>query len=304
MMNNSWLRTSMLLGAIAAGALLPEAHACNGLIRYFIALMMLSVFLQLHFSRDMFHSTHWRLLAANLAIAAGAWGTLRLAGEPELALAAFFIGITPTATAASVITGFLGGRVPYVIGAFLWTNLGVTLLMPVLLPVFLGASHPEGFGDSWLAILKSLLFVVAIPLAAAFLIRRCRPHWAQIAARMGMASFTLWAATIFLIVANASHFLRSQPDIPWERVGWIALTGVILCALNFAVGYRLGGRDYAPEASQSLGQKNTSLTIYLALAHADALTALGPTFYVLFHNLWNAWQLHRHDRRKQRNGPN
>ncbi|MEG2248861.1 MAG: hypothetical protein RSB88_08120, partial [Akkermansia sp.] len=49
------------------------------------------------------------------------------------------------------------------------------------------------------------------------------------------------------------------------------------------------------ECSQSLGQKNTTLTIFLAMIYAPSpIAALGPTFYVLWHNLWNAWQLHRH----------
>lgn len=47
-----------------------------------------------------------------------------------------------------------------------------------------------------------------------------------------------------------------------------------------------------------LGQKNTTLTIYLALANANPLVALGPTFYVLWHNGWNTWQLHRYGRRR------
>jgi hypothetical protein len=46
------------------------------------------------------------------------------------------------------------------------------------------------------------------------------------------------------------------------------------------------------EASQSLGQKNTTFTIYLALTFANPLVALGPTCYVLWHSLWNSWQLH------------
>ncbi len=55
----------------------------------------------------------------------------------------------------------------------------------------------------------------------------------------------------------------------------------------------IGGREFAREASQSLGQKNTSFTIYLALTYANPLVALGPTCYVLWHNLWNSWQLHQ-----------
>ena len=51
--------------------------------------------------------------------------------------------------------------------------------------------------------------------------------------------------------------------------------------------------EFPREGSQCLGQKNTTFTIYLALAYTSPVVALGPTFYVLWHNLWNSWQLHR-----------
>jgi BASS family bile acid:Na+ symporter len=76
-------------------------------------------------------------------------------------------------------------------------------------------------------------------------------------------------------------------------LGKIALTTAAICAASFALGRVIGGREFPREASQSLGQKNTSFTIYLALTYANPLVALGPTCYVLWHNLWNSWQLHR-----------
>jgi BASS family bile acid:Na+ symporter len=99
--------------------------------------------------------------------------------------------------------------------------------------------------------------------------------------------------TLFLVMANASHFLRTQAGAPRLVLVEIALVSLLICAANFALGRWIGGRAYAAEASQSLGQKNTSFTLYLALAYASPLVALGPTCYILWHNLWNSWQLHR-----------
>jgi BASS family bile acid:Na+ symporter len=76
-------------------------------------------------------------------------------------------------------------------------------------------------------------------------------------------------------------------------LGEIAVATSLVCAANFALGWAIGGRQFRREASQSLGQKNTTMTIYLALAYASPLVALGPTCYVVWHNLWNSWQLHR-----------
>ena len=84
-----------------------------------------------------------------------------------------------------------------------------------------------------------------------------------------------------------------------EQIGVMAL---LVCGFNFGLGYLLGGRTRAAECSQALGQKNTTLSIYLALTYASPIAALGPTFYVLWHNLWNAWQLYRVSERKRRDG--
>jgi BASS family bile acid:Na+ symporter len=77
----------------------------------------------------------------------------------------------------------------------------------------------------------------------------------------------------------------------------VAALSLLTCIASFTLGRLIGGRAFAPEASQALGQKNTTFTIYLAMTYANPLVALGPTFYVLWHNLWNSWQLHRHHRR-------
>ena len=111
-------------------------------------------------------------------------------------------------------------------------------------------------------------------------------------------SFFLWVGAIFLIIANASAFLHGQSHLPKTVLLEIAAISLAICAFNFWFGQFLGGKKFRRESSQVLGQKNTTLTIYLALANANPLVALGPTFYVLWHNGWNTWQLHRYGRRR------
>ena len=78
----------------------------------------------------------------------------------------------------------------------------------------------------------------------------------------------------------------------------IALVSFLLCAVNFTLGKMLGGKEFSRESSQTLGQKNTTLTIFLALSFGTPESALGPVFYVLWHNLWNAFQMFRYDNQK------
>jgi BASS family bile acid:Na+ symporter len=68
--------------------------------------------------------------------------------------------------------------------------------------------------------------------------------------------------------------------------------------VNFTFGALLGGQHFRQESSQSLGQKNNSFVIWVALTFINPLVAMGPTFYILYHNLYNSWQIYRFERRR------
>ncbi len=272
------------------GALAPQEHALTWLIRWLVIGMLFIVFLQTRFSRDALHRTHGMLLAANLALGFAAWGVGSLLGGHDIALAAFFCGITPTAIAAPVIMGFLGGRITYVVAAFMLSNLVIAALMPVLLPFVLGRPTPAAFAQ----VTQSMGGIVFAPLAVAWLVRKFHPAATGWPKKLGNVSFGAWVTAIFLITANAWNFLRTQSDLPRTAVLEVAIASLLVCAASFSLGRLIGGREFPREASQSLGQKNTTFTIYLAMTYASPLVALGPTFYVLWHNLWNSWQLHNY----------
>jgi BASS family bile acid:Na+ symporter len=286
---SAFSRTGAILFAITAGALFPQLHGGAGAIRWLVMAMLFIVFLQTKLSRSALHRSHAFLLAANLAMGFAAWGIGWSVGGREVALAAFFAGITPTATAAPVIISFLRGRVEYVITAFLITNVVIAALLPALLPLVLDRATPEAFGQ----VLGSVGLVVFVPMALASAVRALHPPAMAWPPRLRNLTFGMWVTTIFLITANASHFVRQQHDASVGVLAKIAAVTATVCAVNFALGRVIGGREFPREASQSLGQKNTMFTIYLALAYASPLVALGPTFYVVWHNLWNSWQLHR-----------
>jgi BASS family bile acid:Na+ symporter len=283
------LRTVALVAGMLLGALLPQAHAAAGAIRWLIMGMLFLVFLQTRLSHQAIHRSHMVLLAANLAMGFAAWGLGWLVGGRQVALAAFFAGITPTAAAAPVVVAFLRGRVEYVIAAFLLTNLVIAALLPALLPLVLGRATSEAF----VQVLGSVGLVMFIPMGAAWLLRTVHARAAEWPQYLRNLSFGMWVLALFLITANGSHFLRLQTDLPPGVLGKIALVTAAVCAASFALGRVIGGREFPREASQSLGQKNTSLTIYLALTYTNPLVALGPTCYVIWHNLWNSWQLHQ-----------
>jgi len=283
------LRTVALVAGMGLGILVPPAAAAAAAIRWLVMGMLFLVFLDTRLSRSSLRPSHLVLLAANVAMGFAAWGLGWVVGGRDVALAAFFAGITPTATAAPVVTSFLRGRVEYVVAAFLVTNLAIAALLPGFLPLVLGRTAPAVFGD----VLASVGLVVFAPMAAAWLLRTVHAPAAGWPRRLRDLSFGMWVAVLFLVTANGSHFLHTHPELAVGAVVRIAAITAAVCAANFALGHLIGGREFGREASQSLGQKNNSLTIYLALAYAGPLVALGPTCYVVWHNLWNSWQIHR-----------
>lgn len=285
-------RTAAILLAISLGALLPQAHVLSWMIRWLVIAMLFLVFLQTRISRSALRRSHLVLLGANVLLGFAAWGAGWLVGGREIALAAFFAAITPTAIAAPVIISFLRGRVEYVVAAFVLTNVTIAALMPLALPIVLGRPTPEAFAQ----VTRSVALVVFTPMLVAWVIRRVHPEAVQWPARLRNGSFAMWVTAMFLITANASDFLRRQEDTPQWVLAQIGATSLLICITNFLVGRWIGGREFAREASQALGQKNTTFTIYLALAYASPVVALGPTCYVIWHNLWNSWQLHRASR--------
>jgi BASS family bile acid:Na+ symporter len=286
-------RTLAILSAIILGALVPQAHLLAPAIRWLIMTMLFIVFLQTRLSRSALSRSHLVLLAANIGLGFAAYGLGWLIGGREVALSAFFAGITPTAIAAPVIISFLHGRVDYVVAAFLVTNVAIAAQLPVLLPIVLGRPTPEAFAQ----VSGSVALVVFLPMAAAWLVRALYPAAGGWPKRLRNVSFGMWIAAMFLITANASDFVRQHADTPTVLLAKIGITSLLVCATNFAAGRVIGGREFSREASQALGQKNTTFTIYLALTYAGPLVALGPTCYVIWHNLWNSWQLHQAGRR-------
>lgn len=287
------IRPGLILLAFAAGYLVPQAASYTFLIRYFLMIMLFIIFLQVKVQGMRPRKNHWRILTANIAIGIIAWLLALLTGSRDLAHAAFFTGITPTASAAPVIMRFLGGDVEFMVTSFLTTNIGVSLSLTGLIPLVTGNFTLKFLGNvAW-----NLFFLIGIPMTAAFIVRKIYPKGKELAPKLANFSFLLWLSMLFLTASSASAYIRSSSVSPLILLEIAALSAVI-CAVNFTLGYFFAGKQFPRETSQSLGQKNTMFTLSLAMTFSGPLAALGPTFYVLWHNLWNAAQMFFHDRRK------
>lgn len=281
-----------LLLTMLIGGLFPQFHRASFLIQYFLIVMLFFAFLDIQFRPAMFQKSVLWVWIANVALAFVSYLVL-VSYDRMLALTAFMTAIAPTAIAAPVIIGFIQGEIEYVITAVLVTNLSSAVIIPVALPRLLSAEIPLSLLD----VLQPVLLVMLVPLVLARLAARL-PLAAQNVVRRGKAlSFPLWLINLFLISANASNFLRHENENSLPTLLTIAAISLVLCIANFSLGALLGGRRNWQEASQSLGQKNLSFVIWIALTFINPLVAMGPTFYILYHHLYNSWSIYRFEKR-------
>ena len=295
-MKSPLLRPAMIVIPLVLGIFFPQAAVLKPLIRWGMIAMLFMVYLQLDLRELKPRFAHWVILAANLAVGIVGYLVFRLFGDRELAWAAFFIGITPTATAAPVIMNFLNGRVGFVVSGLVITNIGISLALLPLIPAVTG-------NMSWsfaLDVFQNLVVIMALPCVAALALRKFRPEATAWPKKFKMLSLSIWSLLLFIISAGASQFLRSNSQVSPFVVVEIAGIAALICAVNFSLGYWIVPRDLRREGSQTLGQKNTMLTLYLAMTFASPLAALGPTFYVICHNTWNACQLFMYDRKQKK----
>jgi BASS family bile acid:Na+ symporter len=282
-----------LLVAMFVGSLLPGLHAFSFLVQYLLMVMLFLAFLDIELKPAAFHKSVLWVLLANVAVAFLSYAAL-VSYNNVLALAAFMTAIAPTAIAAPVIISFIKGEIAYVIAAVLVTNISSAIIIPLALPFLLGATVHISVWE----VLQPVLIVMLVPLFLAQVVARLPAGMQQFVRGGKRFSFPIWLLNLLIISANASYFLRHENSNSALTLIAMALISLVLCIVNFGVGALLGGPRNWQEASQSLGQKNLSFVIWIALTFVNPLVAMGPTFYILYHHLYNSWSIYQFEKRR------
>ena len=202
--------------------------------------------------------------------------------------------ICPTATAAAVITGKLGGNAATLTTYTLLSNLLGAVMVPLVFPL---VEPHEGltFWSAFLKILSKVFPLLLAPFFVALLLKRYLKgvhRWLM--EHSGMA-FYIWAFALALVMGQTARSLFNSSAEAWL----IALGGLFACALQFFFGKRIGSAyNDRISAGQALGQKNTVLAIWMACAYLHPLAAIAPGSYVLWQNIVNSYQLWKKRKRE------
>lgn len=207
--------------------------------------------------------------------------------------------ICPTATAAAVITGKLGGSASTLTTYTLLSNLLAAVAVPLVFP-WVEPHEGLSFLPAFLKILSKVFPLLLCPFFLALLLRWLLPRVHVFLAEIHNAAFYLWAVALAIVSGQTVRSLLAS-NAP-GRVKWlIALAALVACGLQFIVGKQVGGR-YGERISggQALGQKNTVLAIWMAYTYLIPLSSVGPGSYVLWQNIINSWQLWKKRKREEK----
>lgn len=223
---------------------------------------------------------------------------LRLQSDKLILMEALLMCIiSPCATAAAVVTQKLGGSLEQMTTFTFLSNFLTVLLVPVCFPMI-----EKGADISFMAAFSKILYQVVIllvvPMGLAYIVKHFmkRLHAKIIAIRD--LSFYLWGCSLMIVTGTTvKNIIHAEASV--VLLSAIALLGLVLCVIQFAVGRFIGhyyGR--AQEAGQALGQKNTAFAIWLGITYLNPLSSVGPGCYILWQNIINSfeiWQARRKD---------
>ena len=200
--------------------------------------------------------------------------------------------ICPTATAAAVVTGKLGGNVANITTYTLLCNIAVAFVIPALFPIIAPSANHTSFGAAFMHIMGRIFPLLICPFLLAQLIRWLLPKInAKLTSISGLA-FYMWAIALTIAMGMTVRSLIEEPTDTHTLI-LLSIGSLIACLLQFFTGKAIGKASNDTIAcGQSLGQKNTILAIWICTAYLNPVTALAPGLYVIWQNFFNSTQLY------------
>lgn len=278
--DSSSLWLSMLIGAVGYQLFLPLAP----ILPWLIFFMLFFTFCKVDPMDLRLHKWHTVVLALQLFFSFATYGlTLYLSGNTVLAQGILMCFIMPTATAAPIIAGKLGGSIQNLTTFTLLSNFATAIIVPATFPLINPATNMTFWPAFWL-ILSWVAPLLLGPFFAAWLLRigfnKYYQHHDQssiinnrqsivnrqssirqfnLSPGLAQIPFYLWVASILVLTAVVTSTIVLEYQSPSTNDHRLTTNILILlvcsffaCLLQFSLGKLIGwyfpaaskGRDY------------------------------------------------------------
>lgn len=313
--NALWL--SMLIGCVGYKLFLPLKPT----LPWWIFFMLFFTFCKVNPMDLRLHKWHGVVLALQLLFSVGVYyAMMAWTGNVVLSQGLLMCFIMPTATAAPIIAGKMGGSIQNLTTFTLLSNFATAIIVPVLFPLIYPAADMT-FWPAFMLILTRISPLLLGPFFAAWLLRIIY-KWRKkeefvLSKRAAVVPFYLWVASITVLSAVVTNDVVANLEVYLSSMIYLLIGSFLACLMQFGLGKMIGyylpapskGRDYqdvlinpaaAPTtmagvssitAGQAFGQKNTSLGVWMAHTYLHPLAALGAAAYIIWQNIFNSLQL-------------
>ena len=291
------LKDWMLPIAMITGTLTyPWVAKLAFLTPYLIFVMLLVTFSKISWKEIRLRPAHIWLLLIQLFGSITVYVLIRPFNE-LLAQGALICLLTPTATAAVVITGMLGGNVGFLTAYVMFCNLAVAMAAPVYFSL-IGVHGELVFLQSVGYICLRVFPLLVLPLFIAFALRKWIPKAHQALIRIPQLTFYLWAIALTIVTGVTVQYVLNSDNSDYMAEIGLAVVALVFCCIQFIAGRYIGRRYGDPVSSgQGLGQKNTILGIWMAQTFLHPLVSVAPAAYILWQNIINSYQIWHKNRK-------
>lgn len=300
-----------------------------------IGLMLFFTFCKVNPLDLRLHRWHWVVLMTQMLLTAGVYYAsltmCRRAGADDADTAIISQGlmvclIMPTATAAPIIAGKLGGSIQNLTTFTLLSNIATAVIVPAFFPLV----HPMGqmgfMAEMWL-ILRRVAPILLLPFVAAWALRllydgRQRRKGADkrfvLSRGWAQVPFYLWTGNLVILMGDITYTLL-HAEYSWGALVVLLVGSLVACLVQYGIGQWVGfhlpapskGKEYEDvvinpkavpttmagvsriTAGQAFGQKNTTLGIWMCQVFLSPLSAIGPAAYIIWQNAFNSAQLYK-----------
>ena len=277
--NALWL--SMVIGALGYRYLLPLAP----ILPWLIFFMLFFTFCKVNPLDLRLHKWHWVVLAAQLFLSLTTYLlTLSLSHNPVLAQGILMCFIMPTATAAPIIAGKMGGSIQNLTTFTLLSNFATALIVPATFPLINPASDMT-FWPAFLLILSRVAPLLLGPFFSAWLLRiiynaiqrkkylsaratsglsaprsvsasglsgEAGPKEFELSPGLAQIPFYLWVASIIVLFAVVTNTVLTNRQLQMTNILLLLVSSFFACLLQFGLGKLIGyylpapskGKDY------------------------------------------------------------
>lgn len=327
-------RNALALAMIVGVVGFPIFKHMTGLLPPLIFLMLFFTFCKINPADLRLRKWHWIVLGVQILLGVAIYYMLQYGLRLCNTLSSNDIAIIsqglmlcilmPTASAAAIIAGKLGGSIQNLTSFTLLSNIATAIIVPI----FFSIVNPEAgieFWQAFLMILRKISPLLIAPFLAAWLLRYIYDQYQRkrgsdkrfnLSPQLASMPFYVWVFTLVILMGDLTYSLIHQQYSLWT-IAILCVGSLITCLIQFGLGKWIGycfpagtkGSDYKDvlinpaaanysmqkvsqiTAGQAFGQKNTTLAIWMAQAYLVPIASMAPAAYIIWQNIFNSIQL-------------